>query len=341
MSAPPDRKPPSPVDEVRAMARQNFRPSLSRTTPAPHDRQPPGKRLRLWRLAVLALVPVACAAWIVTGYRVREAPPVAASQDPVADEGALLAASGPGMQVYRLKPAPDIRVLLFSSLTLQGETLNRIGAFVEKAGLPRDRVVDDRELATAIAKGHDSVETYYYGHDYRAADLARFFATAGADHTVLRPEEVALRQVLQREGLLAPGAVGAIISLPPPGNDGIRDTQGRAAILRHEISHGVYFTEPAYAAYVRRFWDTGMTEAEREKFRRFLGGEGYDTGNDDLMRNETQAYLVFTPDKRFFSAAAVDLSDAETAALQRKFLDDMPVAWLRAAAEAPDRGESP
>jgi hypothetical protein len=339
MSAPPDRNPPSPAETVRKMARQTFGAGLAREIPVKKqlqaERRP--KRYPFRLIAVLALVPVACAAWMVSGYHPREAPvSPGAGGDPLAGEAALLAASGPGMQVYRLAEAPEIRVLLFSSLTLQGHTLNRIGAFVEKAGMPRDRVVDDAELNRAIANGHDSVETYYYGHDYRASDLARFFATADAGHIVFRPEEVTLRQMLEREGLLAPGAVGAIISLPPPGNDGVRDAHGRAAILRHEISHGVYFTDPAYAAYAQHFWESVMDAGEREKLRRFLGSEGYDTGNDDLMRNESQAYLVFTPDKRFFSAAAVGMPDSETAALQRKFLDGMPVGWLKAAALAPD-----
>jgi hypothetical protein len=330
MSAPPDSNPPTPAEELRAMARQTFRSGLAGE--AAKQKQPAAlrgrKRYSFRLLAVLALVPVA--AWMATGYHPREAPATdAAGGDPLADEAALLAAGGPGMQVYRLTPAPAIRVLLFSSLVLQGHTLNRIGAFVEKAGMPRDRVVSDAELDAAIANGHDSAETYYYGHDYRAADLARFFATADGEHIHLRPEEIALRQVLAREGMLAHGAQGAIISLPPPGNDGIRDAHGRAAILRHEISHGVYFTDPAYAAYVRHFWDSVMDAGERQKFRRFLGSEGYDTGNDDLIRNESQAYLVFTPDKRFFSAAAVGMTDAETAALQQKFLEGMPVAWLR------------
>jgi hypothetical protein len=332
MSAPPDSNPPSPAEEVRAMARRTFRSGL----PGEAPKRKPGaperahKRYPFPLLAALALVPVACAAWMVAGHHPHEAPAsFAAGGDKLADEPALLAASGPGMQVYRLTQAPEIRVLLFSSLTLQGNTLNRIGAFVEKAGMPRDRVVTDAELDGAIANGHDSAETYYYGHDYRAADLARFFAIADGEHIVLRPEEIALHQVLVREGLLAPGAVGAIISLPPPGNDGIRDAHGRAAILRHEIAHGVYFTDPAYAAYVRHFWESVMDAGERQKFRSFLGSEGYDTGNDDLIRNETQAYLVFTPDKRFFSAAAVGMPDSETAALQQKFLDNMPVPWLR------------
>jgi hypothetical protein len=339
MSAPPDSNPPSPADEVRAMARQTFRSGLAGEAPVQKHQAPQTGRQRypFRLLAALALVPLACAAWIISGYRSGGAPATeTAGNDPLADEAALLAASGPGMRVYRLSPAPEIRVLLFSSLTLQGHTLNRIGAFVEKAGMPRDRVVNDTELDGAIANGHDSVETYYYGHDYRAADLARFFATAGADHIDLRPEEIALRQVLVREGLLAPGAQGAIISLPPPGNDGIRDAHGRAAILRHEISHGVYFTNPAYAAYVQRFWDSVMDADERQKLRHFLGSEGYDTANDDLIRNESQAYLVFTPDKRFFSAAAIGMSGSETAALQQKFLDGMPVAWLKSAALAQD-----
>ncbi len=167
MSAPPDSNPPSPADEVRAMARQTFgaglaRPGLKREVPKQKQQAAERRRKRYpFRLiAVLALMPVACAAWMVSGYHPREAPAAqAAGGDPLADEAALLAANGPGMQVYRLTPAPEIRVLLFSSLTLQGRTLNRIGAFVEKAGMPRDRVVDDAELNRAIANGHDSVET--------------------------------------------------------------------------------------------------------------------------------------------------------------------------------------
>ena len=43
-----------------------------------------------------------------------------------------------------------------------------------------------------------------------------------------------------------------------------------------------------------------LTDAQRAGFRRFLGSEGYDTANEDLMLNEAQAYLVHTPDPRYF-----------------------------------------
>ena len=42
------------------------------------------------------------------------------------------------------------------------------------------------------------------------------------------------------------------------------------------------------------------------------------------MRNEMQAYLVFTGDRRFFSPEAAGLSEAERNALRDRFLAGMP-----------------
>jgi hypothetical protein len=246
-----------------------------------------------------------------------------------ADEPQLLAAHATVPLVFRLKPAPQVLVMVFPSLMSQGLTLNRVGAFVEQAGQPHDRVLDDAGLALALAASHVTMETYYYGHDYRAADLLRFFATARRDGVTLHPEEAALEAMLRRERLLVPGAVGALISVPAGGDSPMLDPAARATILRHEISHGVYFTDPTYAAYVRQFWETEMTEEERAHFRRYLGAEGYDTGIEDLMRNEAQAYLVFTADPRFFTPAAVALPTPVVAELRQRFVAGMPPSWLR------------
>jgi len=248
---------------------------------------------------------------------------------PWADEPQLLAVHATVPLVFRLKPAPQVLVMIFPSLLSQGLTLNRIGAFVEQAGQPHDQVLDDAGLARAIAASHLSMETYYYGHDYRAADLLRFFAAARRDGVTLHPEEAALEAMLRRERLLVPGAVGALISVSAGGDSPMLDPAARATTLRHEISHGVYFTDAAYAAYVRQFWETEMTEEERTRFRHFLGGEGYDTGIEDLMRNEAQAYLVFTADPRFFTAAAVGLPTPVIDELRRRFIVGMPPSWLR------------
>jgi hypothetical protein len=333
MSTPSDIDPPSHAEATREMLRRALRPVVTETV-VPASAIAAGKprpRRLLWISAVVAVLVLAGIASRQVRFSNAPAPAASVMPDlPLADEPALLAAPAGGLQVFRLQPAPRIVVLIFPSLRSQGLTLNRIGAFVEKAGVPHDHVLGDAALAGAIAASHDTIETYYYGHDYRAADLARFFVTAGADGISLNPEEIALHGLLQHEGLLSPGAVGAIITLPPPSDQALLDASARAAILRHEISHGLYFTDPAYAAYVGHFWQDVMDGRQRAAFRRFLGDEGYDTANEDLISNETQAYLVHTPDQRFFTAAAVGMSGPDVAALRQKFVDGMPASWLRA-----------
>jgi len=251
---------------------------------------------------------------------------------PPADEATILAARGPDMLVFRFRDAPAVLVLSFPSLRQQGEMLDRVAAFVEKAGLPHERVLSDAELSAAIRQAGDIEETYYYGHDYRAADLARFFVAADHDGVVLDAQEQRLREVLQQAGLLAPNAVGALISIPPEVASEQIDATSRATILHHELAHGVFFTDPAYAAYARTFWQTVLNETQRAGFRRFLGSDGYDAANEDLMLNEAQAYLVHTGDARYFVPGRAGLSVAEAEALRETFVRGMPEGWLKASA---------
>ncbi len=246
---------------------------------------------------------------------------------PSAEEFSLLAARAPDTLLYRFSADPAIVVVLFPSLHEQALTLNRVAVFLEYAGASRTRVLDDAALYATIDAGRIQFDYFYDGHDYRAADLARFFATADEDGVVLNPSEQHLRAEIARVRASRLG-FGALISLPQAGVDAL-DASMRAAILRHELSHGLYFTDPAYAAMVARFWQTTMTEAERADFRRFLGDGRYDTANDDLIRNEMQAYLVHTRDARFFSPAAAGLTNAEAARLRTSFVTAMPPGWLR------------
>ncbi len=250
---------------------------------------------------------------------------------PLADEATILAARAPDLLVFRCRDAPSVLVLSFPSLSQQGDMLDRLAAFVEKAGLPRDRVLADAELDAAIRQSGDTRETYYYGHDYRAADAARFFAVADRDHIVLNAEEERLRALLKRAGMLTPGAVGALISIPPLTDSQQIDASSRATILHHELSHGVFFTDPAYAAYARNFWFKVLNDVQRAGFRRFLGTEGYDTANEDLMLNEAQAFLVHTEDNRYFSPDHAGLSVEAAARLRAIFVSGMPDRWLMTA----------
>ncbi len=236
--------------------------------------------------------------------------------------------------VFRFAANPRILVIDYASLREQGQTLNRIAAFFEKAGLPHDRVLDTAALNTAIAQAGETVESYYYGHDYGVRDLAQFFAAADRDGIRLGEDEERLRVLLHQEALADGARPGAVISLSQTSPDGV-DAFTRRVILRHELSHGEFFTNPAYADFVRRFWADALSPDQRAAFRRFLGRLGYDPGIEELMLNEMQAFLMFTPDQRYFTPGWIGAGPAELAALRRRFLATMPTGWLRDTAGAP------
>jgi hypothetical protein len=252
-----------------------------------------------------------------------------------ATEAQILANTNPSMVIFRFIPNPKILVLDFPDLHQQAMMLNRVAALIEKAGLPRDRVLTDSELTAAIAASGDSADTYYYGHDYSAASLQRFFTLADRDHVALTPQEQMLRRLLVQEGMLTPGSLGALISIPHAGLDKLIDMSARATILHHELSHGEYFSNPVYAAYARKFWATGLTDSDRAAFIHFLTSQGYDPTDHDLMMNETQAYLMHTPDPRFFNASVVNMTPAALDALRTAFLLNMPHGWLRDCTAVP------
>jgi len=192
-------------------------------------------------------------------------------------------------------------------------------------------VLSDTELDAAIRKHGDTMETYYYGHDYPVSALTSFFALADRDRVALDPQEEQLRALVQQLGWFAPGTTGGLISLTRTSETITEAT--RATILHHELSHGEFFSDPAYAGYVRAFWLNEMTNDERSSIRRFLGSMDYDTGLEELMYNEMQAYVMFTYDPRFFLPANVNMTPARRLELQTAFLKGMPESWLKLSLE--------
>jgi hypothetical protein len=246
-------------------------------------------------------------------------------------EARIDAAQPCNVQVSRFAADPDIVVIDFPSLITQGLALDRVAALVEKANLPRDRVLNDVELQEAITNCGETIESYYYGHDYQAADLAKFFRLAAQENIKLNPQELWLKRLVSQLGWLKPGANGAIITLPATGGPVTPDM--RAVILHHELSHGAFYTDATYRQYAVLFWNS-LTPSDRAAFTGFLGREGYDTTDTTLMLNETQAYLIFTRDPRFFNGAAVGMTDAEIDQLRAGFIANMPDFWLQPMANA-------
>ncbi len=255
--------------------------------------------------------------------------PPARDSEPFADEAELREHDPAVLGVFRFAPNPAILVLDFPELATQGAMLNRIAAWAEKAGQPRDRVLGDAELAASIHASGATPDTYYYGHDYRGSDIVRFFALADRDHVALRPEEEQLRRLMKTAGD-EPFGFGALITVPRAHPQTRIDAGSRATILHHELAHGEYFTNAAYASYVALVWQTVLTADERAKVRAYLRRDGYDPALEDLMINEMQAYLIHTPDPRFFNERALGIPQARLAAIRQAFAAGMPSCWLRA-----------
>jgi hypothetical protein len=250
--------------------------------------------------------------------------PIAARQPiPLLTEAELLELRPARPEMWRLRENPRVFVLVFPDLEQQGAAFNRAAALIEKAGLPRDRLLSQTELAEAIARNGDTPATWYYGHDYRTADLRRFFALAERDRVALNDAELWVREQLALAE--AAGGTGALALVSTAAQGLMLDAGMRAAVLRHEIGHGHYFTIPGFAEHVHAVWRHRFSEAERAAFRAFLAREGYDPTNEDLLANETMAYLLFTPDPRFFAPAMVGLAEPAIRRMRDLLRDGLPL----------------
>lgn len=256
---------------------------------------------------------------------------------PLATEAEILRAYPDEPRLFRFADNPAILVLVVNDLAMQGEMLNRVAALIEKRGLPRDRVLSPDELAAAIADAGATPATWYYGHDYSQASLRRFVTLASQTSGGMTAAERRLVAMIDRVAPQDASAGVALITLPRAGLDPLLDEAARATILRHELSHGEFFTTASYAGHVMQFWREGLNAAQRAAFTAFLAHEEYDPDNEALLANEMQAYLVHTADPRFFNAEAMGLPEAEIAELRRRFVAGMPQGWLRSRSLRPRR----
>jgi len=122
----------------------------------------------------VAVAPVAVAPPTVPPPPASSRAPTPAFQITTATEAEINAHVATSLSLFQLADNPWVLVLDFASLRDQGKMLNRVAAYVEKAGLPHDRVLTDSELEAAIAAQGDTIETFYYGHDYSSATLRRW-----------------------------------------------------------------------------------------------------------------------------------------------------------------------
>lgn len=265
---------------------------------------------------------------LYTDDRAPAPPPLAE-----ANAAELLAGHSSDWRVVVMREQPQVYVIEFPDLAEQGATMNRVAALLEKVGAPRDRVLDDAAMQQLIARSHDTEQTFYEGHDYRAAGLAKFFALVRQQGIRLRPQEERLQQLLlaigllvERDGQLQPGGEQALVTFSATQPDDPRtpidesmDEVRRESVLQHELSHGEFFTRPAYRQQCWDFWRNGLNEAERQRWRELLASLDYDPADEELLVNETQALLMHTADRRAFRAETLGVGEAELEDQRRRF----------------------
>lgn len=273
-----------------------------------------------WRHSALAvaMAGLLAALGLLAVQEWREPPPAAVSGAveaalPALDEAAILDRRPERPELVRLAGEERVFVLIFPTLDQQAAAMNRVAALMEKADMPHDRLTAPDELARAIAAHGDTPGTWYLAHDYNGRQLERFFTLAAATGVALSAEEGALRDLSQRMRGVA-GTEFALLTMSSEATD--LDPVMRAAILRHEVSHGWFFTRPAFAARVREIWRHELSETERDAMVRFLGAEAYDTTNLELVMNEAMAYLAFTPDQRLFAPKNLGIAPERAAAIR-------------------------
>lgn len=244
---------------------------------------------------------------------------------------AILALPHPGREwrLMRVQDQPGVLLIEFPDLLAQGLALNRAAAFIEKKHSAGGQVLGDDEMQRLLARSGDSVSTFYFGHDYSAPQLRRFFERAAAQGLKLNAQERQLQALLQAQGLLAEkpdASAQALVSFtavqaddPATASDEGVDALRRESTLRHELSHGEFFTDPQYQRRCWAFWREALSEAERSRFRQLLSSMDYDPANEELMVNETQALLMHTPDPRAFQAAHLGWSEAQLHSLRERF----------------------
>jgi hypothetical protein len=219
--------------------------------------------------------------------------------------------------MYRWVEHPDVVIIHFDSYLFQSRALSRMAMFQEMA-ISRGRIMPKIELEAWFTQRGSTLEGIFGAHDYESEALAKFYNALWQSGEDPYPEELKLLDALVAEGLLhlemggpadvlersaAPySAVGdhAVLSFATrlALDESSRQLQGHpnrqweGGALQHEMLHGVFFTDEAYAQRCTEFWQQRLGDEERACLRILLASLNYDPGFEELMINETQAYLL-------------------------------------------------
>jgi hypothetical protein len=188
-------------------------------------------------------------------------------------------------EVFAWEQFPSILIFDTASYAVQDDLLKRLAFFVEKAGF-RGRLASDREIANLHG---------WNAHDYRAADLARFFDQALRTNFPLNEREFELQALLLHNGIIRRSASGfeagqgALISISRQSSALLR-----ARFMAHEGFHGIFFIDEGFRALSRERFET-LSPVAKRFILSFFEYQQYDITDDYLVVNEFMAYILQQP----------------------------------------------
>lgn len=274
---------------------------------------------------------------------------VSATEVVAADVNTIIETRTGQLAIWQLADNQNVLIFDFPNLTEQGRSFNRITQLIEQFNEPYKRVMGNEEFARYLDAMRRSNADFAFGHDILANELTLFFNLADRDKVELSPEEIALRDFLIAQGIIKiwrgmyQTAQGNTVVLSIPQMQERRENEppvsalARRAIVMHEVAHGEYYTNKYYADYCRKFWASKLNDDQRERFKRFLSNYNYAPNADELLINEMQAYLMFTPDPSSFNAAKLGVSQAELDSMREAFAGGRPPTRLPISREGARR----
>ncbi|HYW84444.1 MAG: hypothetical protein ACHQ1F_11855 [Spirochaetia bacterium] len=246
-----------------------------------------------------------------------------------ADPGAILTwdqASWrrPDFEVFSWDRFPSVLIIDTASYAVQDDLFKRLAFFVEKAG----------HAGTIESPAALSGIRGYNAHDYKADDLARFFATAAKQGISLTPGEEELARLLLQNGVLRKtnesygAGDGSVISIARSSSAILRNL-----LLTHECFHGAFFTLPGFRDAVQTEW-ASLSAVEKQVWLSFLASRGYNTEDSYLVVNEFQSYLLQQERKAVTGFQSLTLSrmhagSARGAALAERMRAEHPDSFLK------------
>lgn len=191
-------------------------------------------------------------------------------------------------ELYGWSALPGVLVFDTRDYSIQANFFKRLAFFVEKS-----------DWQGQISSWDSLYDHHSYNaHNYRAADLARFFNQSA--HGDLTSGEKLLKEILVQNGIIGGGArryypiSGGVLSISQESYPGLRKR-----LLVHELLHGVFYILTEYRQTAFDVWEELSVE-EKSIWYLFLYSRDYHGDDTYLAVNEFQAYLLQQPEENWF-----------------------------------------